>query len=481
MPPASLPRRSGDRAGDPRTCAGNLVKPPILTRAAQRWLCVASLLMIVYGTLGPIASDREPWLQPTAAWRWLPEQRPSDLNDVVTNLAVYLPVGVAFRLLLRRRGRAGWRDLLWAWGASVLLSYVTELLQQFMPVRSSSLTDAYVNSVAALGGALVAAPFQRLLRHVHAVVFLRVRDRRQVWSVASWLALGSTFVLMTMPWGLRRPTMILGLDGPLALGDPWCFGRFAAFAGLGFLAAGEGRALGYDRRRALRRAVVGMAAFATLLELVQAALAGHVSSLAQALIATAGGATGALLAVTLFHTAALGPAPEQRAPRPTVSEAQPAAARPQRRWPLTILLGTLICVMLWSVVGDVRHGVLRPEPLFDWMPFRAHFRVSFGVMLVDLLQQCGLYAFITFACLGLMHGRRPLLALFLLGTLAAVVEMSHAYFRDHGADTTAPLLVLASWLVTRRAWNAVYPPGRARPAAPSRSGDVPGLPIRLES
>ncbi len=480
MPPASLPRRSGDRADDPRTHAGNLVKPPILTRAAQRWLCIACLLTIVHGTLGPIGPRHGLWLRPTAAWRWLPEQRPSDLNDVVTNLAVYVPVGVAFRLLLRRRGRAGWSNLLWAWGASVLLSYVTELLQQFMPARSSSLTDVYVNSVAALGGALVAVPFQRLLRHLHGVVFVRVRDRRQVWSVASRLALGSTFVLMTMPWGLRRPTMILGLDRPLALGDPWCFGRFAAFAGLGFLAAGEGRALGYDRRRALRRAVVGMAAFATLLELVQAALAGHVSSLAQALIATAGGAAGALLAVTLFHAAAPGLAPEQGELRPATSDAPPRSS-PPRRWPLTILLGTLLCVMLWSLVADVRHGALRHEPLFDWIPFRAHFRVSFAVMLADLFQQCGLYAFITFVCLSLTQGRRPLLALFLLGTLAAVVEVGHAYLKDHGADTTAPLLVLASWFATRRVWNAVYPLGRARPAAPPPSGDGPALPIRLES
>ena len=99
MPPLDPALRTGDRSSDERAVVGGVAKPPILSRVTLRLLCAGCLVAILYGTLGPLGSSRTPWVVTVAPWRWIPPPQPSDLDDVLTNLAVYFPVGVAFRLL----------------------------------------------------------------------------------------------------------------------------------------------------------------------------------------------------------------------------------------------------------------------------------------------------------------------------------------------------------------------------------------------
>ncbi len=171
----TAPDVGGDRHSDQRTTIIDLSKPAVLRRSTLRWWCAACLLTIVYGTLGPIAGGTRPWLASPAAWRWIPPLQPTDANDVLTNLAVYVPVGIASRLLVRRRGRAGRRDLLLAFGLSATLSYATEVMQQAIPARSSNLADVLVNALGALAGCLAAVPAQRAIRRVHALAFVHVQ------------------------------------------------------------------------------------------------------------------------------------------------------------------------------------------------------------------------------------------------------------------------------------------------------------------
>jgi len=156
-----------DRRTD-ETSGGTPAKPPVLRRRTLRWAAVAVLTLIVWGTNGPLGADGRAWLRPVDSWRWSPAWTPSGWDDVATNFVVYLPVGFAFRLLVRRRGRAGWADFTLAIALSATLSYLTELAQQAMPARVSSLTDVAVNTAAAACGALAAPVAQRGLRAVHA-------------------------------------------------------------------------------------------------------------------------------------------------------------------------------------------------------------------------------------------------------------------------------------------------------------------------
>ncbi len=158
-------------------------------------LCVAALGGVLWGTLGPLhEDDGRPWLVAAADWRWVPPVVRSDANDLLTNLAVYAPVGVALRLLVRRRGRAGRRDFVLSLGLAIGLSYVTEFLQQWMPGRASSLTDVGLNALGALLGALLAVPAQHLIRRLHAVLFVAIRAHWRFWGVCvtgvgSWIGL----------------------------------------------------------------------------------------------------------------------------------------------------------------------------------------------------------------------------------------------------------------------------------------------------
>lgn len=162
-----------DRRTD-ETTGGTPAKPPVLRRRTLRWAAVAALTLIVWGTNGPLGTDGRAWLTPVDSWRWSPAWTPSGWDDVATNFAVYLPVGFAFRLLLRRRGRAGWADFSLAVALSAALSYLTELAQQAMPARVSSLTDVAVNTAAAACGAFAAPVAQHGLRAVHAAAHAHV-------------------------------------------------------------------------------------------------------------------------------------------------------------------------------------------------------------------------------------------------------------------------------------------------------------------
>jgi hypothetical protein len=98
---------SSDRADDVPLCAAGETKPPILRRRTLRTLAVVALVLIVFGTLGPLGTGAQPWLTSVAHWQWSPQPTPTDFNDAVTNFVVYMPVGIAFRLLVRRRGLGG--------------------------------------------------------------------------------------------------------------------------------------------------------------------------------------------------------------------------------------------------------------------------------------------------------------------------------------------------------------------------------------
>ena len=172
----------------------------------------ASPLAAVYAALVLYAS-----LYPFEGWRWPPGQdlwaltalpwtRWQDDFDKISNLLGYLPLGALLCVAMRR---SGWRTapaLLVALVLPALLSYATEVLQQFLPRRVPALEDFLLNCAGAAVGACLA-----LAGHALGLV-----DRWQALR-ARWFArdsAGALALLALWPVGLLFPAPL-----PLGLGQ----------------------------------------------------------------------------------------------------------------------------------------------------------------------------------------------------------------------------------------------------------------------
>jgi VanZ family protein len=180
--------------------------PAPRVRSSAVPLAWAYLALIVYASLYPFTG-----------WRWPPGQELADLAalpwpryfpkfDIFANLAGYLPMGALMVLAaVRNRWRAG-PALLFAVGASALLSFGMELTQNFLPDRVPSRLDWLLNTLGGVAGALLAASLHAV-GGLHALQ--RVRDR---WFLTG--SAGARVLLLLWPIGLLFPTPL-----PLAQGQ----------------------------------------------------------------------------------------------------------------------------------------------------------------------------------------------------------------------------------------------------------------------
>lgn len=445
-----LQDRSADRREESTAIAR---KPPVLKRATLQLSCAAALGLIVYGTLGPLGEGNGPWLRLPAAWSWLPVASASDLSDFITNFLVYIPVGIALRLLIRRRGCAGIVEIIPAFVAAMLLGYCTELLQQFMPARSASMIDVATNSIGAVVGCLLAPFVQEHLRRKHQELFNRQNGRP--WSVVLWFVTLLVVVLMTSPFIPGRPTFEVDLNRPLDLVD---LQRCGAFMLLGFTALLAGRErlgeIGAASNFCLRRVCF----FAVVLELAQIGIAAHTTGLLDAIIAALGGLAGCCVARWLVLSGALSSAAE----RASAEHANHALARRTPvAAPRVFAFVALLAIMLYVVVvGFDRAGMpatAEQDSRVLWLPFQQHFMASFDVALADIVQQLLLYALLTAICMFLTSGGRRGLALALVLSLSAGVEFMQSLAPGGVADITPVVLAAAGWTIALRLWDAFVP------------------------
>jgi VanZ family protein len=171
----------------------------------------AAPLALVYSALLLYAS-----LYPFSGWRWppgpslatllaLPWPPWRDPFDVWSNVLGYLPLGALFYVAQVRGGRPGWQAALLALLTASVLSYLTEVVQQFLPGRVPSRVDWALNSAGAAAGAALAAL-------LHALGLLqRWQALRERWFVRD--SAGGLSLLALWPVGLLFPTPV-----PLGLG-----------------------------------------------------------------------------------------------------------------------------------------------------------------------------------------------------------------------------------------------------------------------
>lgn len=454
----------GDRAGDVRQTAAGITKPPVLRRATLRLMCVACLALVVYGTLGPLGYGQGPWLAPVESWRWLPALHPCDFNDILTNFVVYLPVGIAFRLLVRRRGWAGWPDMTVGFVLAVALSHATEVLQQFMPARSSNLTDVHVNAAAAFIGCLIAPLVQNAIRRLHAATFHLWHS--SPWTVLAWAAMAATAVLMTAPWDFTWSSAELQLRRPIDVSD---IRRFGIFAVVGFcVTAALVQRIG-DRSLALRTALSRVFLFGLTLELAQIFLASHACGLLDIVLATFGGGMGCAGALAFVESGLAAGAAGCRA-KPQHAQVGKRILQWYRghagAWRIPAFIA-LLATVVYAVVVAIGHGDPSATHAggFDirWMPFQPHFLKPFRVVITDAAENCAVYAFLTVLCMFLnsSHGRAA--ALLLLIGLVGSIESYQMLVEGGTADTTPLLLAVTTWFVTIRVSYALHPKGTSRP------------------
>lgn len=171
----------------------------------------AAPLALVYAALLLYAS-----LYPFSGWRWppgpslgallvLPWPPWRDPFDVWSNVLGYVPLGALLYVAQVRGGRAAWRAALLAVMAASALSYLTEVVQQFLPRRVPSRVDWALNSAGAAAGVALAALLQAL------GLLQRWQATRERWFLRD--SAGALSLLALWPIGLLFPTPV-----PLGVG-----------------------------------------------------------------------------------------------------------------------------------------------------------------------------------------------------------------------------------------------------------------------
>ena len=132
-------------------------------------LAAAYLLVVVYASLQPFRGWRSP---PPEVLYFLgaPWPRFITLQDVIVNLAAYVPLGLLLSIGYGARYGAA-QGVVAATLAATLLSITMEAVQMFLPSRIASNVDLLANSLGALLGAMAApllAPSRILGAKLHA-------------------------------------------------------------------------------------------------------------------------------------------------------------------------------------------------------------------------------------------------------------------------------------------------------------------------
>jgi VanZ family protein len=120
-----------------------------------RYLLAAYLLLVIYGSLYPLAGWRDQGLSPFA---YLAAGLPRYFTwfDVVLNVAAYLPLGLLAVLALAPR-LSGAAAALGATAAATAVSLLLEAAQSYLPERIPSNVDLAANVLGAAIGALAGA------------------------------------------------------------------------------------------------------------------------------------------------------------------------------------------------------------------------------------------------------------------------------------------------------------------------------------
>jgi glycopeptide antibiotics resistance protein len=187
---------------------------------------LAVCLLILVMTLYPFTFAAPDAYAATTGASIRPEPTPRTVAmDIVRNILLFVPFGVAFALLLRSRQWAFRRMLAFALMAGLGLSLTVEILQLYLPRRVSSVRDLLTNGIGAMIGVIVYRRWgDTVLRRLSA--YYRRADSPRGLMIAAGLYL-TVLILLTVL--LPQGTYLHNWDAefPLLLGNeetgdrPW--------------------------------------------------------------------------------------------------------------------------------------------------------------------------------------------------------------------------------------------------------------------
>ena len=134
------------------------------SRIAVLWF-VGGLLLVLLGTLAPFNFTPLAIGKKDALRSFF--QHPSDWFDFYGNILLFFPYGLGLGRVLKGRGMPLWARLGGVVGLSFGLTVSVEVLQLFLPSRTSSATDIFTNTLGGtLGGLYVLFGWRRYARKV---------------------------------------------------------------------------------------------------------------------------------------------------------------------------------------------------------------------------------------------------------------------------------------------------------------------------
>jgi glycopeptide antibiotics resistance protein len=370
----------------------------------------------------------------------------SNADDLITNLSIYVPIGVACVLCSRSSQSIRLARVPLAIGVGVVVSLYVEVIQTSIALRAASWTDVMLNGIGCAGGALLCValygviiragrrllgqwqerPFSTctLLLTIGLVLYhlapfdfvtsstgLHASFLRARWDLtASWIA----------PIGiLFYSPLVAELTGAL-----W-------FALLGYVGALGAREANLSPARAMAHAIRNSVLLIVLIEFMQLFTASHTFDLASIVLRILGAVLGARVAVYLID-ALVGLRWRTR----------PGLAAPT---PLIFILGIL---QISALVVSGAEGYMIPDGGLDpsqvhWIPFEALWHEPFVRAVCTITTALVTYGTLA-ATLIIILSRTRVPAGWLAGVgvvlVALIVESMQAANLAHTADLTTPLL-----------------------------------------
>ncbi|MCP4246928.1 MAG: VanZ family protein [bacterium] len=457
------------RAGTPTRPETHLAAAPVQVSqqsdhaGASPWVALTVIALVLAGSLSPFSFDlaaaRANGEVGFTGLGWPPSNR----ADLLTNVMVYIPVGLALAMTLRRRlGRAAGIATAALIGGAVSLS--AEWAQTLLPIRTASWFDVGVNVGGTLLGALAAPIVGAVVGHGFARLRRGLVDRPMTTLAAALavvlLFLGvAPFDFVSTTDGLHESmvrsrwlvTAVGGIDGTpgSAVAFLSALGAAGAFAAFGFLLALGYRESRCPRRASLELAIVQGAVLALLIEVMQFFVVSRSFDQFQALLEIIGAALGAYLAIRVVD-APSGSAWRERPGlvfRPVLLAG--AAA---------IQIGFYLLLTLGEVISS---SSTRQAVRVIWVPFSAYYGRSLLDVAAHFLSvgvASGVLA-LTVALLirRLGRGGGRWYALIAVLVVAAFGEGAQVFSTTHVADVTELLLATAAAAFALAAFRRVWP------------------------
>lgn len=419
------------------------------------WCTLAVCGCVTSGTLLPFHFDT-----PVAgASEWFGLARVgwpvSTVDDLVTNVAIYIPIGLLLSLLLGRHVRSNLRRVLLVTAAGLSMSLGLEWMQTMMSSRYASWMDVGMNGLGTTLGAMAA---------VLVGAFRGIRDRLESharlrpWSTATAALAVGLMAYHMVPFdfvgnssAMRRSlaqTSLWPLTGTATVDfssvGEWIrisgyASPFGLLAFIGVLGRRERGMTGAASRRAM---LTGIAVIPLALEVSQIFVASHAFDLMDWLAGATGGAIGAIVAC---RWCAGGRSVSARA----------------------VFAGAVFLQVPYLLVNSATALDLSLSDALQsrlvWMPFAGHFARPFGAAMADIIATA--VTFVIFAGLvrGLWGGgdriRRAVFIVLPVVTVASICELMQMFASSHTPDVTTPLIAVMAAVVV-----VLWEPGSLRHA-----------------